>query len=117
MKNFIQDGNVVTVTAPTGGVKSGDGIVVGALFGICATDAAQTEEVEIALTGVFELPKASGQINEGAAVWWDTDDSNVVNASGAGLYPIGVAVAAAGSSDTTARVRLSGIPVAAVPGG
>jgi len=32
-------------------------------------------------------------------------------------FPIGVAVRAAGSRDRTRRVRLSGIPVAAVAGG
>jgi hypothetical protein len=53
--------------------------------------------------------KATGQINEGAIVWWDaTTGHNVVNAGAIGLFPIGVAVRAAGSSDTTARVRLSG---------
>ena len=113
MKNFIQDGNVLTVTAPTGGVSSGDGIIVGALFGICAYDAAQTEEVEIAVVGVFELPKASGQINEGAQVWWETSPGNVVNATQAGAFPIGVAVRAAGTNDATVRVRLSGVPVVA----
>ena len=40
---------------PTGGVSSRDH-VVGSLFGICAYDAAETEEVELALTGVFALP-------------------------------------------------------------
>jgi predicted RecA/RadA family phage recombinase len=105
--------NVVTVTAPTGGVKSGDGIVVGALFGICATDAAEAAEVEIAIVGVFELPKASGQINEGAAVWWNATNGEVSNVTGSGFYPIGVAVRAAGSSAATVRVRLSGVPTVA----
>jgi predicted RecA/RadA family phage recombinase len=113
MKNFIQPGKVITVTAPSGGVSSGDGIVVGALFGIVTTDAAEAAMVEIALTGVFELPKASGQSNEGAAVWWDTSPGEVVNATAAGAFPIGVAVAAAGSSDTTVRVRLNGVSVVA----
>jgi Uncharacterized conserved protein (DUF2190) len=66
------------------------------------------------LTGVWELPQTTGQINEGAAVWSSTTDPNVKNPTGAGLYPIGVAVRGAGSSDTTGRVRLSGVPVVAV---
>jgi hypothetical protein len=40
---------------------------------------------------------------------------NVANAGE--LFPIGVAVRAAGSRDRTCRVRLSGIRVAAVAGG
>lgn len=117
-KTFIQPGDTVTLTAPAvTGCKSGDLIVVGALAGVAAYDAAAGDPVEVTLTGVWELPKASGQVNEGAAVWWSTTTSDVVNASGAGLYPIGAAVAGAGTNDATVRVRLSGVPVAAVPGG
>jgi predicted RecA/RadA family phage recombinase len=53
MKNFIQPGDVVTVTPPTCGLSSGDGIVIGNLFGIYATDADLTEEVGLSLAGVF----------------------------------------------------------------
>jgi predicted RecA/RadA family phage recombinase len=113
-KNFIQPGDTVTLTAPIGDVSSGDLIVVGNFAGVCAYDAAAGEEVEVTLTGVWELPKASGQINEGAAVWWSTTDRNMKNVTCADLYPIGVAVRGAGGSDTTVRVRLSGVPVAVV---
>lgn len=117
MKNYIQPGELIPVIAPAN-VKSGDLIVVGAFAGVCAYDADLGEEVEIALTGVFEFPKASGEINAAAPVWWDaTTNHNVVNASSAGLFPIGVAVEHAATGDATVRVRLSGIPVAAVAGG
>ena len=54
MKNSIQPGDVVTVTAPNCGLSSGDGIVVGNLFGIYATYADLTEEVELSLTGTLD---------------------------------------------------------------
>ena len=55
-----------------------------------------------------------GQINAGAAVFFDNvTGHNVVNASGAGLFPLGVAVKAAGTNDATVRVRLNGVAVAA----
>jgi predicted RecA/RadA family phage recombinase len=57
-------------TAVTG-CKSGELIVAGALTGVAAYDAAADDPVEVTLPGVWELPKASGQINEGAAVWFD----------------------------------------------
>jgi Uncharacterized conserved protein (DUF2190) len=44
--------------------KSGDLIIVGALAGLAAYDAAAGYPVEV--SGVWELPKTSGQINEGA---------------------------------------------------
>ena len=113
-KNFIQPGETVTLTAPTGGVSSGDLIVVGSLAGVCAYDAAQGAEVEVTVVGVFELPKATGAaINEGARVWWSTTDKNVKAASATGLWPIGTAVKAAGSADTSVRVRLNGVAMVA----
>jgi predicted RecA/RadA family phage recombinase len=113
-KTYIQPGDVVTVTAPAGGVKSGDVLVVGNLIGICNIDAVEGAETELSLTGVWELPKATGQINAGAAVFFDNvTGHNVVNASGAGLFPLGVAVKAAGTNDATVRVRLNGVAVAA----
>ncbi len=110
MKNFVQSGNVVTLPAPTGGVLSGGGMLVGSLFGVAAYDAAQGAEVECALTGIFDLPKATGAITVGAKVYWDNTAKNVTTtASGNSL--IGVAAAAAASGDTTVRVRLNGTSV------
>jgi predicted RecA/RadA family phage recombinase len=59
MKNFVQPGDVVTLTAPSGGVSSGDLVVIAAMCGVCATDAAEGAEVEVKTTGVFDLPKAT----------------------------------------------------------
>lgn len=116
-KNFVQNGTTLTLTAPAvTGCKSGDLIIVGAIAGVAAFDAAAGDPVEVTVAGVFELPKASGQINEGAAVWWNTTTGDVANASSAGLFPIGVAVKGAGTNDATVRVRLNGVAVAAVPG-
>jgi len=33
-KNYIQPGQTITIAAPTGGVLSGDGVLIGTLFGI-----------------------------------------------------------------------------------
>jgi predicted RecA/RadA family phage recombinase len=46
MKNFIQPGDSLTVSAPYA-VTSGQGVLVGALFGIAAYDAASSTTVEI----------------------------------------------------------------------
>ena len=118
MKNFVQEGETVTVTAPAvTGCKSGDLIIVGALAGVAAYDAAAGEPVEVVTEGVFTLPKASGQILEGARVWFNATSGEIENASGAGLYPVGVAVRLAGTNDASVRVRLDGVAVAAVAGG
>jgi Uncharacterized conserved protein (DUF2190) len=92
---------------------------------LMAIDAARAEslrmeraarsEVEVSLTGAFELPKAAGQV-WGAAIRWDTSPGNVINAPAAGAYPIGVVVRGAATEDATCRVGLSGLPVMAASG-
>jgi predicted RecA/RadA family phage recombinase len=114
-KNFIQPRNTLILTAPAvTRCKSGDLIIVGTIAAVAAYDADAGDEVEVSVTGVWELPKSSAQINEGAAVWRNATNHRVVNVTGAGLFPIGVAVQADGSNDATCRVRLSGIPVVTV---
>lgn len=109
MKNFIQRGEAITVTAPTGGVVSGQGLLVGNLFGVAATTAAEGESVEIAAVGVYELPKlVSAVIAAGARVAWDNTAKQVV-LPGTGMVPIGIATLAAGNGVTTVRVRLDGV--------
>jgi predicted RecA/RadA family phage recombinase len=109
MKNYIQNGDMITVTAPVGGVTSGQCLLVGSLFGIVAASAAEGEAVEIATTGVFDLPKdAAMVIDPGDRIAWD-DTAKEIALPGVGLYPVGIAVTAAGNGTTTVRVRLDGI--------
>jgi predicted RecA/RadA family phage recombinase len=109
MKNFIQRGDMITVTAPTGGVTSGQGVLVSNLFGVTATTAVEGESVEIATVGVYELPKlASAVIAAGVRVAWD-DTAKQVVLPGTGMVPIGIAMVAAGNGIAIVRVRLDGI--------
>lgn len=34
MKNYLQNGHIVRVTTPAGGIASGDALIVGSIFGI-----------------------------------------------------------------------------------
>jgi len=77
MKNIVQRSDVITVAAPTGGISSGDAVLIGALFGGAATDAVVGTEVEIAIVGVFDLPKATETLAPGDAPYWDTTNSNM----------------------------------------
>lgn len=113
MKTFIQNGNMITVTAPTGGIASGAGIIVGSLFGVAAFTAAEGESVEIATTGVYELPKdPTAMIALGDRVSWD-GTAKQIKLPAVGLYPVGIATEAAGSGVATVKVRLDGIATAA----
>ncbi|WP_285259244.1 capsid cement protein [Halopseudomonas bauzanensis] len=66
-KNYIQDGKVLTLTAPAGGVKSGGIYAIGALVVVAVADAAAGEQFGAHTGGVWEVPAAAG-LTAGAAV-------------------------------------------------
>lgn len=107
MKNLVQqEGTMITVTAPSGGVVSGRGVLIGTLFGVSAVTADAGASVEIATRGVYTLPKTSAlAISVGDRVFWD-DTSKVVNKTLSGQVCVGVAVSAAGNPSSTVKVRL-----------
>ncbi|MCB0476342.1 MAG: DUF2190 family protein, partial [Flavobacteriaceae bacterium] len=109
MKNYVQPGNTLTLTAPYA-VTSGDGLLVGSIFGVAAGDAALGDLVEAALVGVFDITKVGSQAwTVGAKVYWD-DTNKVCTTTASGNTLIGVAVVAVGSGagETIGRVRLNG---------
>lgn len=60
MKNYIQDGDVITVAAPAA-VVSGDFVQVGRIRGIAVTSAASGAAVELQTKGVFTIPKLGSE--------------------------------------------------------
>lgn len=107
MKNFIQDGHMMTVPAPYA-VASGAGVLIGALFGIAAYAAPQGGSLEIATGGVFELPKAAGDTPAlGQRIYWD-NAGRAATTTAAGNTLIGIAADAALGGAASVRVRLNG---------
>ena len=108
MNNFIQPGEVVTLTAPSAGVVSGTAYKIGQLIVVAAASVAETFPFEGKTRGVFTLPRAIGQTwSEGALVYWDDSAKKFTTTSG-GNTLAGCAVAAADTGDTTGSVRLDG---------
>jgi predicted RecA/RadA family phage recombinase len=104
---------MIMISAPTGGATSGQGVLVGNLFGVAAKTAAGGESVEVATFGVYELPKlVSAVIGAGARVSWDDSAKEVVLPS-TGMVPIGIATLAAGNGVGTVPVRLDGVTTGA----
>lgn len=108
MKNFIQKGESLSLTAPAGGVVGGKGYLIGSLFVV----AGQTAVAGAGFTGyvvdVFDLDKvAATAITTGTKVYWDATN-RVVTPTATGNTLIGAAVADAASADATVRVRLTG---------
>ena len=109
MKTYVQPGDTVTVIAPSGGVLSGAGVLIGGLFGVAAYDAAEGDEVEVATTGVFSLPKAAEAIAAGNRVHFDPALDVVTDTDITETAMIGVCIKAAVSGDATCLVRLDGV--------
>lgn len=105
MKNYVQAGDVLTLT-PTADVASGGGFLFGALFAIATNDVAANTPGEFKTTGVFDLPKTSAlAIGVGDRVYWDPS-AQVVNKTAAAQVCVGVAVAAAANPSGIARIKL-----------
>jgi predicted RecA/RadA family phage recombinase len=107
MKNFVQAGKTVTVTAPAD-VTSGDLVVVGSIVGVAAFTAASGADVEVDTEGVFTLPKVTTDVvSQGAKLYWDGTAKKLTVTAGTGSKPlVGLARAAAGNGATTVDCRL-----------
>jgi len=105
---FVHDGNAIDYT-PAADVAAGDVVVQQNLVGIAKLDIPADKLGALAVTGVFDFPKATGAgeaIGVGANAYWDeTNQQATTTATGNKL--IGKTVAAAGDDDETVRVRLS----------
>jgi predicted RecA/RadA family phage recombinase len=109
MKTYIQSSHTLTVTAPTGGVVSGQGVLIGTLFGIAQYDAVEGAEAEILTEGVVEIGKTSAlQIDVGDRLFWDATNK-VVNKTATAQVCVGVAVSAAANPSGTVRIKLGAV--------
>ena len=100
MKNFVQQGNVVTATAPAD-VAGGEPVLIGpALAGVATGDAKTGDQVEVLVSGVVSL---TGGGAVGSAVYLDSGTNAVSTVDTAGPR-LGHVVAVNGSK---VHVRLA----------
>lgn len=105
---YVQTGDAVDYT-PAADVKAGDVVVLNDLTGIAKLDIKADKLGALAVTGVFDVPKATGAgsaIAAGAKVWWDAAVKQATTVALAQGY-LGKAVKAAADADAAVRVRLS----------
>jgi predicted RecA/RadA family phage recombinase len=105
MKNYVQDGSSLSFAAPRT-LSSGDGCLVGNLFGIANDDAASGATVVLSVEGVFDLTKDTSTFSAGDKVYWD-DTAHKGTSTATSNKLIGAAVQAQVTGDTTVRVRLN----------
>ena len=113
MKTYVQPGEVMTFTAPAGGVVSGTGVKIGDLLVIAQMTANAGEQFTGLAEGVVEHAKLSAQAwNEGDQVNWDNTNKRFTTVT-TGNFKAGVAAAAAANPSSTGIVRLSGVNLGA----
>jgi predicted RecA/RadA family phage recombinase len=107
MKKFIQEGDVLTLTAPYTRT-AGQGALVGAIFGVAVNDVTSAAAGEFAVEGVFGLTKVGSQAwSVGDRIFWDDSNKYCTKTAGANTF-IGVCTEAVGSGagETTGNVAL-----------
>ena len=106
MKNFVQAGDSLTLTAPVGGVVSGAPLLMGVLLVVPAVTVAAGLPFAAKVNGVYDFPAATSQAwTEGALLYWD-ETNKVFTTTESGNTKKGVAVAAKLAATATGRVKL-----------
>lgn len=110
--NYVRDGATLTYSNSGSEIAAGAAVIAGNTIGVALTDIAATTGIgELAVEGVFTLPKVSGAvIAAGEMVMWDAsagafDDSAATPASGDITYGA-TAMEAAGNGVTSLKVKL-----------
>lgn len=108
MKNYVQEGENITVVAPYA-LASGDGCLVGSIFGFSQLTVAIGAAASIVTWGVFDGKKTAGDTPAaGAVLYWDNAAKSLTTTAG-GNKRVGCALLAALAGDATVRIRLEGV--------
>lgn len=115
MKTLRTSGDVLTIIAPSGGVVSGTGYLIGTMFGVAESTQAAGELFAFRIKGKVKLPKAASQAWAICVkVYWDDTAKNVTTTS-SGNSLIGaaaeVATSAASGDGIIGYVVLNGITI------
>jgi predicted RecA/RadA family phage recombinase len=105
---FVQNGRYVEVTLPYAR-KGGEGVLVGALFGVCVVDGAQGDRINIDTEGIYGLTAATGastDSTEWAAAYWDNSNRRITPVSTSNTL-VGQFAVPKTTSQAFAQVRIS----------
>ena len=101
MKNYVQHGETLPLTAPSGGVVSGLPYLIGIIFGVALFTAAEGAKFELRRRGVFrDLPKTTGEAwTEGAQLYWNAGTAKLTTTAG-NNKKVAIATEASATGDT-----------------
>jgi predicted RecA/RadA family phage recombinase len=110
MTNYIQEGKAINYTVPSGGVDSGDLVLIESIVGVCASTGVEDDVVAVAIEGVYEVPKVAGAISQGEAVYFLGGDVTTADEGGSPwgtLVKAGVAIESVLTGATVVAVKLN----------
>jgi predicted RecA/RadA family phage recombinase len=106
MKTLVHNDPVTPMTAPSGGVVSGRGVLIGQLFGVSLDTVAAGTQFGMLIEGVVDIAKTSAlAITAGDALYWD-DTNKVVNKTSSAQKEVGYALADAANPSSTVRMLI-----------
>lgn len=109
MDNFRQEGEILTLTAPSGGVVSGTLYKIGSLIVCALITAAEAAQFTAIAAGVALVAKTAGETwSEGEKLYYVSATKALTTTAGSNTL-CGVATAAALSAATTGYARLDGV--------
>lgn len=107
--NFVREGDVLYVEAPSGGLIAGHVYAAGNAFGVVLENTVSGATASLRTGGVWNIAKtnaASMSMAVGANVHWD-NSGKAATTSATSNVKIGVCLAAVSNTDTTVQVRLN----------
>lgn len=104
MKKYLGSGDRFNHTV-TASISSGEGLLIGHLFGVALSDGAIDDLVAFVRSGIVEIAKlTSDDVSKGDKLYWDPGNTRVTLTNSGALKCVGVATADAGTSADTVEM-------------
>ena len=111
MQNKFGNGEVITVTSPSGGTTTGVGVLIGSLFGLAVDTSNAGDTIAIETEGEFDHTSDTGTAwAVGDTLYWDNTNKRLTKTS-SGNTKVGYCTNVKASGATTGRINL--VPFAA----
>lgn len=105
MASYVQ-GDCLIDHTPSSAVAAGGVVVLNDLVTVAPVAIAANALGAVSVDGVWDMPKATGAIGQGALVYWDATAGNVTTTA-SGNKRAGKAAKAAASGDATVQVLIN----------
>lgn len=102
--NYQQPGSTIDfINSTSDTIKAGQVVSLTTRIGVAGTEIAASAVGSLHVKGVFSMPKATGAIEIGAAVYYNASTDKITTTASSAV-PAGWAIAAAKSEDATVQV-------------